>query len=453
MLMISQFPMFGNIHGDAYSSILIRFKDLKPAYTLSEMSDNVHIAFAFRYPDTILQIPDNKLNLDIRDTAVLLKISNGLVMFSCNSVDRGYEDAPWSFRYLTQTVVDLNANAVIDLGNWENSLSVDNKRKAVNVQAMHFDTAITFLIPWSELFSHVVATMLPKLNFTCSLISNDTKIMILVDSVQSQSLLCDYCPGACVRPNRFVVVKKDQSRGVIANTLYFPLYFQSEGRNQHPNPWIPRYHPWIKRFPHMSMTGAEQIPPVHLMHTLNTRRFSETDKRSIVYIPRTHRGTRHLANQMKMLTTLCEIIPERSKYQLDVFIPTNEYLKDRTHLGLMNAIAVIAPHGGALANMLFIPQDAVLIELNDVNQGFWFYFHLSKLLGLRYIPCIVQGYDHHKASLNMSVNMTLITTLLQTAVPNLGDLYLSREHAPINSDEGKTHRQKCLQKIKSVKDY
>jgi Glycosyltransferase 61 len=266
-----------------------------------------------------------------------------------------------------------------------------------------------------------------------------------------------YCPLACSSPtssDRFIIYLRGLSinNAIHADKVYFPLFyeeFRANGSRRHtPSPSMLAIHPWITTIKDTSITAEENLPPHKMLVSLHAPSDSvHSADRTIVYLPRPSRTTRHLINEIELMSAVCACLTATSRLQLEVYLPRNRFKEDRLDWRLRSAAVVIAPHGGALANLLFVPRDTVVVEMNDFSQGRWFFVALASLLGLKHIPVHASNYSHDDKTHQMRVDKDEFMEAFYTATG------LTRGSYNSSSSEDVAHRRKCLKNIDILSNY
>lgn len=248
---------------------------------------------------------------------------------------------------------------------------------------IYYNAVMTLNIAWGNVFSHIIGTLLPKLSFTCEWLGNNTHVLVSVDSSLAKDLVCEYCPSTC---NRLFI----SANGFHAAHLYVPLFYCN----------------------HQMKTGVAELPR-NVLRSLH-RPSKQNMTRSFVYLPRENTPYRRVVNQKEMLTRLCTYL----RYPLSIVRMENNYTLDRRS-DIHQAIAVLSPHGGSLANLIFAPQDVKVIELIDLSTGNWFYAALSGMLNLSYHPVRPKTFSMFEKT-QIVVDIDVLLDTLRT-IPNLLD--------------------------------
>lgn len=210
---------------------------------------------------------------------------------------------------------------------------------------------VSFIQIWQENFQHIVFDTLPKASTICNLLINEWKYKyILIKSVLHGALIRYICPQLRKYVDRFHVLRQTLSAKSIS-VIYFDGNFQ------------------------MGIVPPDSIPKIA---TGNNNKY-------VIYIPRKHGHSRSVTNEGAVLNVLREKFGPR----LHIFQPTNHFKNDSVLFN--NANIIIAPHGGALSNMIFAPNNTTIIEFlplvkykkKKLNERPC-YFGLAKGLGFSY---------------------------------------------------------------------
>lgn len=222
-----------------------------------------------------------------------------------------------------------------------------------------YDSVMTFLVPYGYVYSHVVAHMLPKLNFTCGFLVARQDIKILLPSHLSMKLLCMVCPQLCrsihieneinnsSNPNgRFILVKDEDEKAISAKTLYYPVLIcddctensiNDRGNDVGSNPHgvIPLLSP--KRGDDdndkESMQSSSSLSLFDQKHEhLHANRNNSAIQRMryLVYMRREHVSYRMMDpnTERTLLEAICSMLAFRSGIQLVIFKSKGDFLKD-----------------------------------------------------------------------------------------------------------------------------
>jgi hypothetical protein len=372
--------------------------------------------------ESILRVAPFSSSDAVRSTALLLKIQKGLLFH------HGKVHCP--------AVVDVLSQSIFTFHQWELTISSDNELTSYThiKEIKQFDKVMSFSIPWGSVFSHIVGTMLPKLSFTCEFLSARSEIMIIVNSKLAHSLFCISCPYVCDNSsgisNRFIFMESDNNFCVQANELFYPLFVSLERD--------------LKACSYCS--GGEggnnvySVPPNTIL-PLNTLHYSdswdtnitsyvdvcESRRRPLLYISRS-RALHHRYRLMEphsegaALKSLCNLLSSQSGVFLSVFNPTNDYKLDQAHMRC--ARAVLSPHSGALANILFAPSDAVVFEIVNYDgpgRANFFYASLSRALNLRHVAIKPRTFDMWNPNVPIIINSTYIVEIFKQHLPEINE--------------------------------
>ena len=113
--------------------------------------------------------------------------------------------------------------------------------------------------------------------------------------------------------------------------------------------------------------------------------------RTLVVVKRPNNHPRHIDNHDEIVKALTQTFGPQSKYKLDVVVFDSDALPaGKTAYAdaadkFSRALIIFAPHGAGLSNILFAPQDALVLELleqsGDLNLC---YFNLAGHLRMAY---------------------------------------------------------------------
>ena len=285
-------------------------------------------------------------------------------------------------------------------------------RDRLNCSAVHYHPGklMIFIRPWAYVYSHIVATVLPVLHFACQQLQSDPDIVVLVVSQLQQELMCEVCSAVC-QPYR---VLNYQSIGwrlpVIADILYFPFFW------------------------HPAMEWPLGMYPANTLRSLP----SPPMKRGLdlVYMPRPNTTSRHVQNEKMLLQAVCSVLSYSSRVQLKIFHSSLSYRSDR--LQFSSAAIMLSPHSGAMANMLFLPPTATVVEFIDLSKGNPYYIGLCRVLGLKHMSIVPLMFDHYNVTIPLVVDVQSVLNALLQLEP-------LKSHPPSpNRTQDKAHIHKCL---------
>ena len=275
---------------------------------------------------------------------------------------------------------------------------------------------LSLIRPWGNAFSHVVATELPVLNIACNFLRSpeNADVFVLVQA----DYVSELAQGWCELPNeRFVTVEYDKP--LFVARLFFPVFWNPlkalhDGLDMHHTHHIGMY-PGKLRLP--SSSGPGRI------------RQSVKEDRPIVYIPRKHKGTRWMANEVEILHALCDcctgVSEERkeegaigTKASLQIFEPKDDWKHDQG--AIADARVVLSVHSGAMANMLFAPEDAALVEINQWDSN-PFYRGFTHVLGLNHTLVIPTDFSFYNTSIPVKANVLDVVRAIKHSAPALSE--------------------------------
>lgn len=285
-----------------------------------------------------------------------------------------------------------------------------------NCSAIHYHHGklMIFIRPWAYVFSHVVATVLPALQFTCSFLIDHENIYILVVSAIQQELMCEVCSAVCNISRILFYHKIGWRNPVIADELYYPFFWNTQtdwplgmypANTLTPLPWTP---------PKTSLRYISQDAFIRTIPGPENLRLGDNDssnRRDLIYMPRPPHTRRHVQNETVMLRQICTLLGHVPSIQLRVFRSSGSYKQDRKHLN--KAIVLLSPHSGAMANMLFVPRDCSVVEFVDLETGNPYYIGLSRVLGLNHITVKPSLFDHYNDSIPLIVDFTSVLNSLR----------------------------------------
>lgn len=302
-------------------------------------------------------------SVDIASDAVLLKIPNG----------KAFRD--WS------GVIDKKNNLYY-FHQWENlpgkfsdELTTCTKRK------VYAGTIMNFLMPWGDVNSHIIATILPKLNFTCNYLLEHPEVKLLANCIQTFNLILTVCPQ--IQNDRFITFEDDKLM-IEADILLYPFFF------------CPGASSW-----HMGMY------PKNIMKPLGKARLPRT----ILYMPRPRHAARYLTNEISILAGICDLLSYNSGLELAIFSHQSLSLDKDV---LSSARVILSVHSGAMANMIYAPPDVQIIEIIQIEKGNPFYVGLSRVLGLQHTIVAPNSFDHGNVSIPTHVDADSVLNIIKT---------------------------------------
>jgi hypothetical protein len=113
---------------------------------------------------------------------------------------------------------------------------------------------------------------------------------------------------------------------------------------------------------------------------------------------------------------------QRRPLRLQVFQPANDYHRDRAQLS--RALAIVSPHGGQLANLIFAPPQTLIVELADIAISNLCFLGLARMLRFPYASVTAMPYGHDDHVLR--ANATTVVSALASHINALGDGLESR---------------------------
>lgn len=269
-----------------------------------------------------------------------------------------------------------NASGVYDFGKWYwNPASNSNKRSNVprrwgapskELKPKEFAyPLLSFVCVYDNLFQHIVFDVLPKVAFTCAFLQNNREVRVVVMNDLAGALVREACD---VAPERFV---EFAHRAFLAPVVYVP-YFESGLK-------------------------LGMVPP-NSLRSLGPQSKTGTE---VVYLPRDAGMKRSVENEAEVLATLRQRWPA-----LKVLKLTNDWRKDRVQME--RARIIVAPHGGALSNMIFAPVNTTIVEflplvrmkLAGENERPC-YFGLAHGLGFTYHAVEPSRFDFNNGSMTV----------------------------------------------------
>ena len=227
-----------------------------------------------------------------------------------------------------------NSTKVYDFGKWyweETTTTTQDYGEEELDSAISEETLLTLVQIYSYSFQHIVFDTLPKLFFVCPFLMEreNANVRVLVMSTLQRELVMEGCPS--LHKERF-------------------LMFESNLAIRSPVVYVPYYH------------GEKDLKmglvPPNSVRSLGSQLAPGTD---VIYLPRMEGTIRSVANEKGVISTL------RTKWpNLRIVHITNEWNRDRWTV--RNASIIIAPHGGALANMIFAPPNTTIIEFTSMLE-------------------------------------------------------------------------------------
>lgn len=267
------------------------------------------------------------------------------------------------------------------------------------------DYLMNFLVPWAQAFSHIVATVLPLLDFACPYLKEHPHVDLLVATPLQFDLMAERCPSLPFRENssttqRKVVFLHELGRKtcVMARYLLFPFFWNSRG---------------VPLELGMCAPGSlsQQLPVYNSQGSNSSPITKKSTPRDIIYLARPREGTRHLLDEKAIMTRICKLISPRSGLKLRIYRPQDNYNYDRKVFE--NARAVISAHSGAMANMIFAPPDTIIFEIVHPIQENAFHIGLAHSLSLQHvvIPATNYSHDDHTVKIQLSSRKVAINAV------------------------------------------
>jgi hypothetical protein len=321
--------------------------------------------------DNEKQVTVDNVSFDIAHDAVLLKIPNGTVFLG------------WS------GVIDDQKN-LYRFRHWEN-LPTKESGEITNCSEIAFynHTIMSFLMIWGQFNSHLLATVLPKLSFTCDYLMRYPDIKILMhkaaDLVPTPTLMQKICPQ--LKSERFITLGIDLV-GIKAANLLWPFFFSPEA---------PFWQ--LGMYPKNSMSPLGVAKP----------------ERTILYMPRSMDTSRYLTNEVSVLTGICDVLSYNSSLQLSIFDHSAcKNQKDEECIYASSPRVILSVHNGAMANILYAPPDAQLMEIGNPPLGNPFYLGFARVLGLNYTLIKPQTFSHNNVTIPTRVEVEDVVKAIQT---------------------------------------
>lgn len=422
---------------DFYSDVS-RYNKVQNISDVLLLKNTTQILFIKKFSNELLEVHPFKNTDVIRSIAVLLQISDG-VAFQHGSLG-------------SPGIVDEVTRSIFTFHQWELIIADDEETRYTPIHRVDtYDEVMTFAIPYSWVFSHIVGSMLPKLHFTCDLLMARVDIFILINGALAYDLFCEVCPAVCVLSeggkysNRFIFQTRDSKLAIKARKLYVPLYIATDdalescgycsgdGGNDvgsvppntiqlletHPN-----FHPTennTRQFHFLNVSTAKRMFSSSIDESnvvlINTTISTEAPQmRTLVYMPRPrqlhHYRIMDPRNEALLLQAICDTLSYNSNIQLSIFKSKGNYKADilqknyqyqqkhrykrhqrhytNSSSMLKSARVILSPHSGSLANVLFAPADAVVMELVDydlqaLDRANFFITSLVRAVGLKHI--------------------------------------------------------------------
>ncbi len=165
---------------------------------------------------------------------------------------------------------------------------------------------------------------------------------------------------------------------------------------------------WIKNLVLTARTAT--FPNFNVTLTQLTRRKLrinfETDPDRKIYISRRYAPKRksHNAKDVERLVI---------KYGFEVVYAEKMSLKKQINL-MSRTKTLVCLHGAALTNMLFLPDDAKVVELRNQNDSVnQCYFNLASALNLDYYYTLNEGDTNNTIATDFTINLEALESLLQ----------------------------------------
>lgn len=190
-------------------------------------------------------------------------------------------------------------------------------------------------------FSHVVMDSLPKASAVCTTLSLET-VAILVSGALQQNLVRLVCPDA----SRFLLLPK--KRAMSAPVVYLPFV---------PATPLGIYPQRTLQPMALPRPCGDTSPVPRQLGLQHVRRFDCAPPSDLIYLWRP-RGVRSVTDHQRLLETLDTAWSRCGRV---VLVEPGSWAADRRRMS--GARVVVAPHGGAVANIAFAPPGAHLIEL------------------------------------------------------------------------------------------
>jgi hypothetical protein len=432
----------------------------------------------------------------IRSQALLVEIEMGIVYLSRNG--RAVHLDPLSNTSLSLGVWENTLPTKTDFD--ENLVSDSRQDLPCTTPLLRVPGTVISFLTFGEVFSHIAAAILPKLYFTCDLFTQSTsapfsssqeesrlrsELVVLVPNELAKQMILWVCPAA--QTSHFIfppigsTTPPSGSWAMQADRLLWPFYFTPKERrreeeesrrgeeesqrdearqalndishlpngtlrslSRRPRPQSPSLSSSLSSSSPLSssITPSSSPPQASTSNQSSTLRKSRSHylrhRRTIVFIPRLYGTARYLEGQYELLTQVCRLISSSSRYEVRVFIPTNIPDKDRHNIILQQAKVIISPHSGALANILFVPNDAMVLEISNLEIENWFYVTLASVLGLRYRNIPARDWDHSNVTMRARVDLELFREILMEAIPEI------EKKKVVWSQKDRAHIQRCL---------
>ena len=232
-----------------------------------------------------------------------------------------------------------------------------------------YHTVINLVQIFSNFYQHIVFDTLPKVQYICnSHVYASDEVRILVANRLQRSLALRVCNMA--PESRYIVGGTSRialSNAVHANVVHVPYV------------------------PH-AMMG---IHPPNSLRPLTSRKVLCNHPLDLVYLSRRRKDVGHrriVLDEHELLATISAAWSAPHRVRV---IKSSNWLKDQVLM--RNAAIVVAPHGGAISNIVFAPVGATLIELVS-DQGLRqrpCYYGLARALDFQYehVEPNVFGFD------------------------------------------------------------
>ncbi len=306
---------------------------------------------------------------------------------------------------------------------------------ALDVTAVHnltlFRTeasVLSLMVPLGDDFTHITAALLPRLNFTCTSIlgqggPGNGRVLVLVPNDYAITAVKWVCPSAhsaqFVTADQFSSAAGGHRRWALtAKRLLFPTFYSSSSSSSAPS--SPSHKGAVRR------SDFSDLPHGSLL-TVNNATFDANTTRSVVYIPRLRGRARSVGNEVEVVDALCKAVSRSALLSFEVFIPeggkgtgkSGDPTAGRDSAALRVAAAVVSPHSSALSNLLFVPRDAAVVEITDLDKGNWMYAAFAAVLGLRYHFVRAHQFEYRRREIPLLVHPEAVVEGLEAALPQL----------------------------------
>ena len=251
---------------------------------------------------------------------------------------------------------------------------------------------ISFDMVWSEFFQHIVLDSLPRAALACEWIHAHPSVNVGVAGVVQQRLILEVCN---ISDGRFRITRGANRR---YKTVYMPYIIGSHEGTQH------------------FLSGLS--PPGAIVPLGGTQQ-----GRRIVFLWRSESSLSRRSNQDEMVATL------RAQFGdvVDVYKPQASYGYSTHHdakAALRDAKVIVGVHGGALANMIFAPTRAIVVEINirpdetDLDGFPWrgCFYHQAIALGFKHVTMPATGFSYDGRE-PAHVNIPDFRDLMRTTFP------------------------------------